>query len=371
VTVRHLLLLLDSPPTTVGAYNGKLHIRGAATMEKVEQATVFRSTQFLALLFSIIFFFIISYGYFNLLFKSGVFVALVGAAIMSTFAWYLARVIGTSPGGLRKNWLLLFPLVIVSSAGVYNTLMLYLEGSQIVSDTAESAQKRFGDMQRDAETALSQGGVTDHLGRVKTAADALFSEIRNPLNCGQGPEARRRVAELKGELPGFVELSNPNGGCEHNDEAIAEYTKKIAILVVVAPWNNPDLQSIASDSASARHQLDDLRASYTQNYNPLLLRQAVSQLETQQSNYSNLYFRLSRYTDAKDVPQDLDIAQVQSLGNIFKLPSLVIARMNRLTTYIYLLVAISFDLLMIYLFERLASMQVGRRPTKLAVGKAW
>jgi len=140
--------------------------------------------QVLLFVFSLIFFAIIAYGYFYLFIRSGAFLAFVGCLIMAVFAWYLAQIIGTSRGGLRKHWVLLIPLFIVSAAGVYNSLMLYLEGGQIITDAASESQAQFATLQTAAERHLAETGATARTNRVRTLSEGLFSEIRNPVNCG-------------------------------------------------------------------------------------------------------------------------------------------------------------------------------------------
>jgi hypothetical protein len=319
--------------------------------------------QVLLLLFSAIFLAIIFYGYFNLFSRSGYFVASIIAAILALFAWYLARVIGTSPGGIRKYWFLFIPLLVVSAAGVYNSLMVYLEGSRILSDTVAEAQGTFDQLGAAAEQGLAESGATVHLNKVNSLSEALYSEIRNPQNCGQGPEARRIIAELQRELPTFTPLSSKGIDCARNEEVIADYRERIRGLVARAEWNNPVLNQVAERSDIARGELEQLRAKTTNEYTPLALRSSLSALEAHDSNYRDLRLRLSKHVEAKDIPEDLHLSEVQSLGNAFKLPALFLERLDRPATWAYLLVAVFFDLLMVFLFQLVSSNHV-RRPSK-------
>lgn len=338
---------------------------------KGNQAATFRSMQVLLLVFSLIFFFIIAYGYFNLLLGSGVFLAFVGGAIMAIFAWYLARVIGNSPGGIRRNYVLFIPLLIISAAGVYNSMMVYLEGGRIIADSVTSSQDRFANLERLADTGLSESGATARLGRINSLSEALFSEIKNPLNCGQGPEARRIISELQRELPGFQPLSNPSRNCARNEEVINDYRNRIEALTARATWNNPDLRAVISGSESARRTLDEIRSRVSTNYSPIMLKPVLNALEEQDVLYHDLRFRLSKYVDVKSLPASLHLSEAQSLGNAFKLPGLFIERLDEPATYAYLAIAVGFDYLMVYLFELVASNRRRRRTTQVAVGGAW
>ncbi len=338
---------------------------------KTQQVAIFRSMQVLLLVFSLIFFFIIAYGYYNLLLGSGVFLAFVGGTVMAVLAWYLARVIGTSPGGLKVNWVLFIPLLIISAAGVYNSMMVYLEGGRILSETATSAQERFANIERLAETGLSDSGATTKLARVNSLSEALFSEIRNPLDCGQGPEARRLIAELQRELPGFHPLSARRRDCAQNEAVIEDYRSRIAALVSRASWNNSDLRAVISASQSARNTLDEIRSNVTTNYSPVILKPSLNELEAQDVLYRDLRFRLAKQVDVKVLPSGLHLSEAQSLGNAFKLPALFIERLDEAATYVYLAIAVGFDYLMVYLFELVAANRRRRKATPVAVGGAW
>lgn len=337
---------------------------------KPEMLGIYRSMQVLLLVFSLIFFFIIAYGYFNLFARSGPFLALIAGSTMAIFAWYLARVIGTGPGGFRKNWVLFIPLIAISSAGVYNSFMLYLEGSQIMADAANDSIAQFGTLQKTAEATLAESGATAKINKVRTTSDALFSEIRNPVNCGQGTEAARLIQDLQAELPGFKPLSNPVRDCSKNEDVIADYRGKIADLIGRATWNNPDVQDVVASSERSRATLDELRSAVTTNYTPVTLQRTLNSFEGQDAVYRNLRFKLSRYTDVKGLDAGLHISEVQSLGNAFKLPALFVERTNQPATWVYLFIAIGFDALMVYLFQLAAANRVNRRARKETIGSA-
>jgi hypothetical protein len=339
---------------------------------KAEQSSRYRSMQVLLFVFSMIFFSIIAYGYFYLFVRSGWFLAFIGGLIVAVFAWYLARVIGTSPGGIRKHWVLLVPLFIVSAAGVYNSLMLYLEGDQILTDAASESQTQFVTLQRSAERKLAETGVTARINRVRSLSEALYSEIRNPLNCGQGQEARRLIEQLQRELPGFTPLSSAGQDCGRNNEIIEDYRQRIDPLIQRAEWNSPELGQVVARATEARRQLDQLRATAATNYNPLLLQQSLSEFERQDGVYRNLRQELERHeVDVRDVPPGLHISEVRSLGNAFKLPALIIERLDQPVTIIYLLIALGFDLFMVHCFQLVMANRVRRADASGSLAGAW
>jgi hypothetical protein len=337
---------------------------------KVIEASRFRSMQILLALFSAVFLAVVAYGYYHLLTNFGWFVALVGGVVIALIAWFLARVAGTADGGDRINWILIAPLFVISAAGVYNSMMVYLEGGQVLSDAASGAQKQFGALETAAGANLRTAGIAQRTNQINSLRDALFSEIRNPLNCGQGPEARRLIAELQRELPGFKPLSGGRD-CAQNDSVIGDYRPRIAALVAAAPWNDAEVNDVLKKAAAAREQLAELRAEVSRNYSPERIHEVSSKLESHQSGFQDLRFRLGKEVDVSSIPDELPITAAQSLGNIYKLPALFLSRLDQASTYMYLLVAFGFDILLVYLFKLAAQNRVRRPAIAGAIAGAW
>lgn len=338
---------------------------------KAAQVSKYRSIQIALTLFSVLFVAIIAYGYFNLLRDFGWFLAALFGGIIAALAWYLARLAGTSEDGSRINWILVLPLFIISAAGVYNSMMVFLEGGQVLQDTASESQEQFGQLEVAAQTELAASGVADRANKVYTLRDALFSEIANPLNCGQGPEARRLIAELRRELPGFQPLSSPSRDCSQNDAVLEDYRQRIDDLVDRASWNNAALSAVARESAAARQRLSELRAEISKSYSPQGIQQISGIFEGFQNDYRELHFRLGKETNVDDIPGDLPIVAAQSLGNVYKLPALIMSRIGEASTTVYFLFALGFDLFLVYLFQLAARTRVKKLGIASSLEGAW
>jgi hypothetical protein len=339
--------------------------------QRSSQENKHRSNQMLLALFSFMFVIIIAYGYFHLLRDFGWFVAAFFGGIIAIFAWYLARVAGTHGDGTAVNWILVVPLFLISAAGVYNSMMVFLEGGQVLSDTASKSQQRFGLLENAAQKELAATGVSQQMNKVYTLRDALFSEIDNPLNCGQGPEARRLIAELRRELPGFEPLSSPSRDCSQNQAVVQDYSKRIDDLVNRAPWNDAVINGVARESARARQELADLRGEISKSYSPADIHQVAGIFEKFQTQYQDLRYRLGQKTNVEDIPEDLPIVAAQSLGNVYKLPALILSRIGEASTYVYFIIALGFDLLLVYFFQLAAKSRVRRLGVASPLAGAW
>lgn len=341
------------------------------TSAKADQANRHRVIQVVVALYSFIFFGVIAYGYFFLFLNLSVFFALLAAAIASSLAWFLAKFVGSSEGGIRGNVPLFILLLIISASGVYNSAMLYWEGDRILTEVIGDSQERFETLANRAQQARTDSGVVRHVDKISELKEALFSEIRNPLNCGQGPEAQRLIGDLQRELPGFQPLSNPGKRCERNEAVIDDYRTKIDALVARAPWNNAEYAAVIEGSRSAKSELSRLNAEIATGYHPGMLKEVRSLMEALDSKYRDLRHKLPSQVSADNVADGLDLSQIKNLGDATKLPALVLQRLNAVSTWVYLAMAFGFDWLMVHLFIEARRNRVRRSSAAATLPGAW
>lgn len=334
-----------------------------------ERGGMLRSVQIVAALYSLLFFFLISSGYY-LLFQQNLLLALSAGIVFPLLAWWLAKVVGCSPGGIRAQLPLFILLLLISSVGVFNSLMLNLEGRRIFVETIDDSYDRFDHLRIRAIGELSKGGsnsTTAHMQRVEDLKAALFSEIRNPLNCGQGPEARKILASLQDELPQFRPLSTTHVDCSQNSKVVDDYNARIDQLVENASWSNQAITKVVKDSDAAKKELQELGKVAGDSFAPRLLGEVNPQLEVKSSQYRDLYDRLPKDDDANSgLPNHLELRSVESLGQWSQLIYLIINRFDKPTTYIYLLLAGFADWMMVHLF----SLVRANRPRRVDGGAA-
>lgn len=337
-----------------------------------DQSQQFRTSQIIAGLYSVVFVGTIWFGYY-LLFQKNILTAFLLATVLGAIAWLLARFIGSHENGIRRFLPLFILLLIISAVGVFNSLMLNLEGRRIFSETIDAASDRFIALDRAASKRLSEQGVGKHIDNVRDLESALIREINNPLNCGQGPEARRLVNALRNELPGFVALSSTGVDCSKNEQVVADYKSRIAELVESAPWNDMLLQSVRRDSASAVSQMQKLGTRTGTLMAPGLLSKIAPELVVLDTTYRQNRDRLSRGdVDVSALPNQLDLTAVNSLGEWSQLLNLIIDRLDKISTYLYLVLAVLFDWMMVYLFNLVRQNKPRRgAPVSTNVRKAW
>ena len=329
---------------------------------KIEQTKRLGTVQLVTALWSIIFIFSIFSGYF-LLFKNNIFLAVVIGAILAFSAWNMARFIGGQEKGLAKHKPLFVMLLLISAVGIMNFLMLNFEGRQIFSEAISASEDRYTELASRAESKLTAEGISGRIKTVQSLTESLVSEINNPLNCGQGPEARSIMQRLGQELPGFVPLSNPSRDCSRNAEVIADYKKKISGLVDRAPWNNGDLSAVVRRANESKSQLQKLEAVASTSFAYNLMLNVSPQLQEIGVRYRGDFERLARHASTKDISPRLNLKSVESLGEWSQLINLIVDRWNRPTTWLYIILAIFFDYFMIYLFDLVRQNRLRRTPS--------
>ena len=344
-----------------------------------EEVGDLKTFQAVSLIFSILFLFVVGNGYYNLfLTKIGSY-ALVVALLLAALAWLLAKLIGSNKGKIFGNLPLFFLLLIISSVGVFNAMMLNLEGKTIYTEAIDDAENQFVTL-RAASKDLITEDILLKITAIEDKREKFLDEVKNPLNCGQGPVAVQRAQELKALLPAFQMLSNPAGSKSCGKTPIGEdspviinYRSSINGLL----YNHPDMvkarykenqeftSKIETETKAAQEQLKDL-LSYVNsgdsllkdsNVNGKLVKSARGRLEDISTNYANLAVELKNYAPKAELLMNLNIKNARSLGEWSQLPNLILDRLDKPSTYVYFGLSVFFDWILIYLFTRLSSLK--------------
>lgn len=328
----------------------------------------------IAIIISFLFFVLISSGYF-LLFRSNIIVALLSGLFFGTVAVLIAYWLGMQENGIRRFFPVFVFLLAVSALGVFNSLMLNFEGRYIFTDAIEQSQSDFQNLETLIDAELEQEGLAVRLARIEGLRGALISEINNPLNCGQGPEAQRLIAELQRELPGFEPLSSTGIDCSRNEEVIDDYNTKIASLINRAAWNEPELVAASSAAEAARTELGELYGTASNSFGEALLGDVKPRLQALDDEYRRIYQDLAaRDAVTEDTASSLPLRAVQTLGEPSQFLNLIIARIGQISTWFYFALAIGLDWFMTYLWGTVRgsrSRRGGGINRKKKPGSAW
>jgi hypothetical protein len=328
----------------------------------------------IAIAISILFFVLISSGYF-LLFRGNIVVAVLSGLLFGSVAVLIAYWLGMQENGIRKYFPVFVFLLAISALGVFNSFMLNFEGRYIFTDAIEESQSDFQKLEGLIDAELKEEGLAVRLARIDGLRSALISEINNPMNCGQGPEARRLIAELQRELPGFQPLSSAGIDCSRNEEVIADYNSKISSLIERAAWNEPELVAASAAAKAARAELGELYGTASNSFGNALLGNIKPRLQALDDEYRRIYQNLAgRGAVNKDTPNSLPLLAVQTLGEPSQFLNLILARIWQVSTWFYIALAIGLDWFMTYLWGTVRasrSRRGGSIARKSKPGSAW
>jgi hypothetical protein len=319
-----------------------------------EQASRYRTAQAVVLFASLVFFTVIAYGWYHMAMGGGWFIAIATGSVMAGFAWFLAKMIGTTPNGpwkRRSNLIVLAGLLAISAVGVYNTIMVNSEGEQILTDSVAEAQASFSKLENVANAELDKSGANARIRGIETLKANLADELRDPTELGQGGDASVIIGRLRRELPGFEPLDGAGSDEGAVSQLVEVYNRKIDELLARADWNDQGMNGVRSGAREASANLGKLQQDILTNYEPSQIPRYHAQLESFNSKYGQLYRTLQQRGLEGDMPNSLDLISVQSLGDPLKVIALFLSRMtSSILTWAYLALAIAFDLFMVSMF---------------------
>lgn len=335
----------------------------------------FRTMGLITLLYGFIFFIVIAVGYFLLF--GGSFVGLLLGVVLAIIAISIAKLIGSEPNGIRGNMPLFVFLLLISAVGVFNTLMLNFEGRTFFTEAIKSAKGQVDQL----EQRYRQGTpaailvVEKRIAEIESKQAQLVEEILNRNNCGQGPAAMLILDDLQRLLPGFRSLSIRAGDpCRNSAELVSGYSVTIPAAYRATEWFKQaqydkwltDRETLVGDDGffpTAQKTLIELQNMTNASLGPRLVSSVKPRLEEFDLKYRETYNLVQQYVPDLNVPSELDLLSVRSVGEWSQLVNLVFDNLHKPTTYVYPTLAVFADWLMIYLFAQLRA-----RRTRLARG---
>ena len=326
-------------------------------------------TGLIALLYSAL----LLHGYFNLLIsKWGGVASGLFALFVTILALILAGFIGQHDG-LRRNKVLFVVLLLVSAVGVFNSLMLTAQGEQIFRDETERAATEFQNLSQTANKHLLNEQADGFISEVNSLKQALAQEMRNPVNCGEGPAAANIMAQLKAKLPTFTKLSGGFKDCAKVEKIIPMYDAQID----KALWSAPILvsshyqdiyaakQKVLAAEKQSNQYVGEIMADIQAGEN--LLTVVRPKLEIMSLNYRQTAQELLPFLPKEvqsSVHPQLDLTAVRSLGDPIKFVNLIISRLSDPLTWVFLIVALLLDSLLVWLFFQTHSAGKNTRPAR-------
>lgn len=290
------------------------------------------------------------------------------AALITVIALLLARMIGSAmaignaePGYHVKLFFLYPILFIISALGTINAAFYNFEGSSVLLQVIDEAERNLAALDSAADTSLRNASQEERTASVERLLTRLRTEIINPSgNCGVGTEARKIIAQIQAILPQFGAYSQLRGRQSCDREALLNLYQAYRNDALSMLNSDPDLQNreglkgaLAKPIAAARERLVAAETGLTagggfgKGYSGAQLA-----LEQAATTYAEGRERLAaaRPEAAARLAPGIDVSRARYLGSITAMPGTLAARLNYFTTWVYFLIAIALDFFLIFLF---------------------
>lgn len=301
-------------------------------------------------------------------------ITLLGAAFayLVGTAWYTenrnARAVNRKP---RLSWLALYPfLLLISAAGVINVAFYYLEGPFVMKQSLDEAESAVTGLSSIADSELRNVAFEEKIQQVRSRVSVLATEINHPAgkgHCGVGPYARKVIGEIRALLPAFTEISGARASTDCLKAATIARSYRDQAETLLA--QDPDyVRSGGAERQRLRDKLTDGAAGIVDRFKqarfaidsasivrrPAAYGTAQSALEDAAVWYSDNRQALDQLTRKRHdaLPATIDLEPVRELGSLTTILPSLLRRILFLRTWIYVLIAIAADILILYLIRK-------------------
>jgi len=307
----------------------------------------------------IIFSWLVGYGWYRTFnsWTGNLILAVISGSILSTIAIILGLAIAKQrvqdPNNISTPLSYFFILILLSALGTINTLYFNVSGARIIQDEIKGALHKINVLKTRTPILLSTPQYEAWKKEVERAADNVYEEITNKRLCGQGPEAQKRIYELRNLLPSFKPLAGQ--GCDKADQLIEQY--KIIIQKQIES-SNETLK--VSNKLDAREYIRNNCEKLEGNLNKLLeTTNKAEDIETAKIQLRGAVEEFNKMKDQVEILSEkgfddrfiINTKGIDSIGNPGEILSFMASRLNEVNTYIYLIIALLIDITLISSFK--------------------
>ena len=275
-------------------------------------------------------------------------------------------------GYRRYLWIGSFLLLFLFSGyGFLTSSLLLVEGPVIVREGLSNTIKQLSALNAVAKNSLRVPAYEDIVSRVGALETQLHAEIKNPAGgqfCGVGVRAKDVLKQIAVYLPDVKILNGTDSGHSCADAAYLDHLsttynnlidsqlRKHPLAIVNRIKDRSDYLTILnitvnSDVSDLELFQRQLAGVPTFIFNLDLYHKSVSAIEKADGDYEKMYQQLVGFVDPKTVslPPRIPGASIEQIASPIQVLNTIIARANRISTYIYIFIALFADLLASYL----------------------
>lgn len=282
-------------------------------------------------------------------------IASIGVVLGKGVAAERMRIASESVPKYTNTWKAYFAvLLVISALGTMNTLFMQTQQSGVLGDSISKTRNDLLLLKSKIEEKLA----TPEFDSRRNEIDQLFAnfekELKNPANCGFGAQSMKQFQKIQILLPKLEPLSLGSGACKNVDALIAGYRDTVSQL----RDNSADaktkklLENRISMAASIDQTIEHIEEMKSKMQS-LDKGVALPVLTSAWNTYAEILKNAELLSGSSfGLPSEIDDKNIQGMGQITQIFPLLISQFDNPVTYVIILAAVIFDILLIEFFAR-------------------
>lgn len=321
-------------------------------------------------------------------------VAVIWVSVLLRVYGRLRMAIITTPdpgqaGGLRlRSWIVVALVLIFSAVGVLTAATLIFEGPVILREDLARARERLTALKETVKNDLRLTKYENLRAQVEAKLTALREEISAPGNCGMGPTARERLEEIRQLLPDVRSLSSDNVRIPCSDATSLDNLRNAYTNIVMVSLNNLEMavqgryperkeligrteQVVADHDRKLAKRQEALAGLSSMIARINLYIDTVRELTAANADYIKIRQEASALAPTiNNLPENIGSQASENVSRPLSVFSILLGRLNYISTYIYSVVPILFDFLMLSLISYAVWLRYQRRQQAINYNQA-
>jgi hypothetical protein len=291
----------------------------------------------------------------GLRYLAGFAIAIAGVVLGKAVAAERIRLTSELSPMFKHTWKGYFAvLLLISALGTMNTFFMQTQQGTVLGDTISKTRNHLQQLKFKVGERLATPAYDESRVDIAQIFANFEKELRNPANCGFGAQSNKRFLELQQVLPKLKPLALGSGACQNVDALIEGYKDTVNRLMDNLPdpaTKNRYTQRLAL-TAQIEKAITNIEELKVKNANldksaamPLLVESWNTYAKTLQEAelLSGVSFGL---------PAEIADKNILGMGHITQILPLLLSQLDNPATYLIILAAIFFDVLLIDFFSR-------------------
>ncbi len=281
--------------------------------------------------------------------------------------------------------------LLASAYGVTTASLFLFEGPTMLRESLATARENVDLLRNIAADKLRVPEIEALQRRVLGWKQTVLAEIENPALCGIGPKARDALMQIKADLKSVDVLAGTDQArnCADRgyvtrlkrtyDEMIERALKEKVMLLQSELRAGERVEALGWIRAEAGRDIaaiDDAAAKLVGVQNLLdgtkKFYDTLSLIDTAKAHYASMYRRLRGLLNGEmlqGVPPQIPPDSLEKLASGLRGAAIVFERYHRLTTWIYVMLAIGVDVILVLTIANAVRVNRARDMTRRAHGR--